>query len=72
MRRDGDLIGIGRGRDVREGGSISDRNLEYVFQIWTMRDRAGKAQGVKARVEENLADKGAHRHRKLQTLNPKH
>jgi hypothetical protein len=37
--KDGDVVGVGRGRDVQEGGKIADRNLEYVFQLKMMRDR---------------------------------
>lgn len=66
--RDGDLIGVGRGRDVREGGKILDRNLEYVFQIRTI-ERAGKGR-VMAHVEENLADKGAHRQLRGESRHP--
>lgn len=68
--RDGDVIGVGRGRDVPEGGKISDRNLEYVYQLRKMPDPGVKAQAAKGRLEENLADKGMHRQLRGQSRHP--
>lgn len=62
--KDGDVIGIGRGRDVAEGGLISDRNLEYVFQLQCMAASKdpSNAQVRKGKLEHQLVDKGMHRH----------
>ena len=67
---DGDLIGVGRGRDVQEGGKISDHNLEYVWQLRSMRDRAGKACKVRGKLADDLANEGMHRKLRGQSRHP--
>jgi hypothetical protein len=71
MLKDGDIISIGRGRDVHEGGKIADHNIECMWALRTMqRSKGAGSHGGKGRLQENLADKGHHRHLRGQSRHP--
>mmetsp|Transcript_8381 Transcript_8381/g.28139 ORF Transcript_8381/g.28139 Transcript_8381/m.28139 type:complete len:892 (-) Transcript_8381:144-2819(-) len=66
--KDGDLVGLGKGRDVAFGSKISSRNLEYLFCLRTKADRAPHQN----RLQTDLASKGAHRQLRGAARHPLH
>ena len=48
--RDGDVLGFGRGSQVREGEVIQERHLEYMFVVRMLKLRGGRPRGPDKRV----------------------